>query len=249
MADKSMISWCNSSWNPWVGCEKISEGCLNCYMYRSQIRFGKNPSKVVQSKTQRLAPLKWKTPRVIFVNSWSDFFIEKADDWRAEAWQVIRECQRHFFLILTKRPQNILRRLPFDWGDGYPNVGLGVTVESQDYMWRALTLKDIPSHFSFVSVEPILGFVDFGDLLFYFDWLICGGESGPGFRPAEVSWFRNLRVQCESFRVPFFFKQLGGDYRINGVWGGDLLEGEKVQQVPIPFEATYKFYRSRNFKP
>lgn len=146
MGKTTDIQWTESTWNPWYGCKKVSPGCKNCYMYRDQKRFGKDPQVVTLAaeNTFRM-PLRLKKPARIFTCSWSDFFIEDADDWRNGAWEIIKKTPQHTYQVLTKRPELIAERLPADWGDGYANVWLGVSVENNDYLWRAETLATIPA--------------------------------------------------------------------------------------------------------
>lgn len=162
MGRNSAIEWTDHTLNFWQGCRPVSEGCANCYMYRDKRRYGQDPTKVIRSKdvTFRQAR-KWKTPARVFVCSWSDFFIEEADDWREEAWGEIRQAPHLTWIILTKRPQNISDRLPSDWGNGWPNVYLGVTAENQQAAdERIPLLLQTPAAVRFISAEPLLGAVD-----------------------------------------------------------------------------------------
>ena len=146
MGIQSNIPWTNDTWNPWQGCLKISTGCLNCYMFREKKRYGQKPTDIHRSSDQTfVAPLKKLKGPIVFVCSWSDFFIEAADAWRDEAWQIMRQTPHLFYLILTKRPSNINKRLPSDWHKGYPNVGLGVSVENQKSTWRIDALCENPA--------------------------------------------------------------------------------------------------------
>jgi protein gp37 len=145
-----------ASWNPWYGCTKVSPGCAACYMFREMRQYGRDPEVVTRSKTKFADPLKWKEPRTIFTCSWSDWFHPAADAWRAEAWDIIRRTPQHTYQILTKRPERIIEQLPIDWHGGYPNVWLGVSVESQRYDFRAALLCTIPARVRFVSAEPLL---------------------------------------------------------------------------------------------
>src|SRR5437016_4306599 len=137
MGETTAISWTEHSWNPWRGCERVSPGCAHCYIFAAQQRYGQDPSGVTRTKTWG-DPLKWqrdterarRTERV-FTCSWSDFFIEAADRWRPEAWSLIRRTPNLTYQILTKRPENVAVRLPEDWGQGYANVWLGVSVENK----------------------------------------------------------------------------------------------------------------------
>lgn len=191
-------------------------------MFTEQKRYGRDPATVVRAAPATFnAPLKWSEPRLIFTCSWSDWFHTDADEWRDEAWDVIRRCPQHTFQILTKRPRSIARRLPPDWADGWPNVWLGTSVESQEYLWRAAVLAEIPAAVRFVSAEPLLGPVDFGwspfrngwrggPLLGRISWVIAGGESGAHARPCDLDWLRSLRDQCGTAGVAYYLKQLGG---------------------------------------
>jgi protein gp37 len=206
-------------------------------MFREQRRYGRDPEVVVRSKTTFNDPLKWKEPRLVFTCSWSDWFHKDADPWRDEAWEIIRRTPHLTYQILTKRPGRMMRHLPKDWGPGYPNVWLGVSIESQKFVYRALHLAMFPAAIRFISAEPLLGPLElvnvfdhsinghldllrgeFRDGLYLDDavtlgrigWVIAGGESGRGNRPCELDWLRGLRDQCQEAGVPFFLKQLGG---------------------------------------
>lgn len=158
MADATGISWTDATYNPWRGCTKVSPGCAHCYMFRDQLRYGNDPEAIVRAAPATFnSPLKWKEPKLVFTCSWSDFFHEAADEWRGDAWDIIRRCPQHTFQILTKRPELVADRLPDDWGDGYPNVWLGVSIENARMTWRADVLREIPAALRFISAEPLLG--------------------------------------------------------------------------------------------
>jgi len=216
MGEHSAIGWTQSTWNPWYGCTKVSPGCAHCYMFREQTRYGNNPDVVRRSKTKFGEPTKWKDGRLVFTCSWSDWFHEAADAWRDEAWDVIRATPRHTYQILTKRPERIAAHLPSDWGDGWPNVWLGTSIENQRWTTRLEELIAISARVRFVSAEPLLGPVDFGtistpdELHNELHWVIVGGESGAQHRPMREEWARSLRDQCARAAIPFFLKQLGG---------------------------------------
>lgn len=235
MATQTGIEWTDSTWNPFQGCKKVSPGCKNCYMYRDKKRYGQDPSKVVRSSSVTFnAPLKKRDfGPLVFVCSWSDFFIEEADPWRDEAWEIIRKTP-YTYQILTKRIENVPDRLPPDWGNGWPNVWLGVSVEDSDYYWRVEQLTDIPAALRFISYEPALGPISFAPWLASGEihWVISGGESGYHPRPAELDWFRCIRDECKRHKVPYFHKQHGGSKRINGAWGGRELDGKIWSQIP-----------------
>lgn len=228
MAKNSGIDWCDHSWNPFQGCRKVSPGCLNCYMYRDKKRYGHDPATVIRSKSATFnSPLKWKDPAKVFVCSWSDFFIEDADPWRDDAWEIIRKCPQHTFQILTKRPENILDRLPKDWP--LHNVWLGVTAENQEQADKRIPLLlQIPAAVRFVSIEPMISAVDtssflgtihndlvganrnegYGPWVSGIEWVICGGETGPNARQMDEYWALALKIQCKLAGVPFFMKQM-----------------------------------------
>jgi len=234
MGANSKIEWTDHSWNPWYGCHKISQGCKHCYMFREQARYGRDPNLVQRSRTTFKAPLNWakKARRSgermkIFTCSWSDFFIEEADPWRGEVWDIIRATPELVYLILTKRPERISECLPADWGAGWPHVWLGVSVEDQASAdLRIPYLMRIPTYHRFISAEPLIGPLDWSisaarvtsndnfnflnaRQTYMIDWVIAGGESGPLDRPCHPAWVRMLRDQCAAARVPFFFKQWG----------------------------------------
>src|SRR5262249_9121833 len=149
MQEEHAVPITEHSWNPWRGCTKVSPGCAHCYMFPAQERYGLNPREVVRTTTWR-DPLRWQKraaaeghTALVFTCSWSDWFHEGADAWRDEAWDVVRRCPDLTFQILTKRPELAPERLPADWGDGYPNVWLGVSVENNDYCWRADLLRSL----------------------------------------------------------------------------------------------------------
>lgn len=236
MGERSAIEWTDATWNPWHGCTKVSPGCKHCYMYREKKQYGQNPAIVVRSKTTFTNPLKWRAPKRIFTCSWSDFFHETADPWRAEAWDIIRRTPQHTYLVLTKRAERIRHCLPPLWGfKGWPNVWLGVSVETQEYAWRIEELARIPAAIRFVSAEPLLGPLDLsGWLATAIDWLIAGGESGPKARPMDLQWVRALREQCLAVEpgVAFFLKQLGG---VADKRGGEqaVLDGRRWTELPV----------------
>lgn len=230
MGANSKIEWTDHTWNPWRGCRKVSAGCKHCYMFREQVRYGRDPSVVVRaSRSTFFAPKRWTESARVFTCSWSDWFIEQADPWRDDAWEVIRSTPQLTYQILTKRPELIAERLPADWGHGWPNVWLGVSVENQAAADKRIPLLlKIPAKVRFLSCEPLLGPVDFLASVFHatfpglrletgikaatncgIDWVIAGGESGPKARPMHQDWARSIRDQCQSAGVPFFFKQWG----------------------------------------
>lgn len=243
MGKQTGISWTDHTWNPWRGCKKVSAGCKHCYMFSGQERWGLDPAVVVRASAKTFNdPLRWNQAKRVFTCSWSDFFIQEADEWRDEAWEIIKATPHLTYQILTKRPERILQCLPAGWGEGWPNVWLGVSVENQEY-WdeRVPLLVRIPAKVRFVSAEPLLGPVDLEGYALSLenemgegaiDWIITGGESGAGFRSADLTWFRYIRDQCNYFGIPFFHKQNGGTRKINGEWGGNELDGKVWQEFP-----------------
>lgn len=176
MGSKTGISWTDATHNFWYGCEKVSPGCKLCYAERDMTRYGRDFRAVTRAKGFD-KPLSWKEPRKVFVNSWSDFFIEQADAWRDDAWDVIRRTPHLTYQILTKRPERIAAHLPSDWGSGWPNVWLGVSAENQEYAdERIPLLLQTPAAVRFVSYEPALGPVSFGQ------W------TDEGLECSECSW-------------------------------------------------------------
>lgn len=235
MGKQTGIEWTDATWNPWQGCRKVSAGCKNCYMYSEKHRFGQNPSKPVRSSPATFKmPLKWaaRNPGIkrVFTCSWSDFFIEEADPWREEAWSIIRQTPGVVYQILTKRIERVREQLPWDWRDGYPNVWLGVSVENQAAADERIPLVlQTPAAKRFLSCEPLLGPINLNHVR-YIDWVICGGESGPGARPMDREWARSLRDQCKAAGVAFFMKQMGSIYGPNK--GHDIPPELSVKEFP-----------------
>lgn len=253
MGQDSKIQWTNSTWNPWHGCKKVSPGCKYCYMYRDKERYGQDPTTVIRSKNfnipYKIQKIAQKNgPLLVFTCSWSDFFIEEADPWRADAWEIIRNTPELTYQILTKRPERILDNLPPDWGEGYPNVWLGVSIEDNDVMpLRIIRLINIPAKVRFISAEPLLGklrLLELTGLDELFDWIIVGGESGNDrgkyrYRPCQKEWIEHIIYCGEYLRIPVFVKQLGThlskELGLSDRHGGDLDEWPKdlkVRQFP-----------------
>lgn len=232
MGKNTAISWTDHTWNPWQGCTKVSPGCANCYMFAEREgRWGIKSSVVKRSApTTFNKPLKWKDPAKVFTCSWSDFFHADADEWRDEAWDIIRRTPHLTYQILTKRHQRIEECLPSDWCAGWDNVWLGVSCEDQYLENRIAWLAEIPAKVRFVSAEPLLGrlFI-YPEYMSKIHWVIDGGESGPKARPADMNWFRLLRDQCAEHGVAYWHKQNGGKSIDKG---GYLLDGQILQQFP-----------------
>ena len=215
----------------------ISPGCAHCYMFAEQRRYKLDPTVVVRTGTwnavnkfQKEAVAKGER-RLVFTCSWSDFFIDKADDWRTEAWYKIRSTPNLTYQILTKRTERILDHLPGDWGpDGYDNCWMGTTVESPDFLWRIDHLRQVPAKYRLLSIEPLIARIPAIDLT-GIHWVIVGGESGPGFRPMDHEWARVIRDACAAQGVAFFFKQSAG----MKPGTGDLLDGVEHKCFPDPY--------------
>jgi protein gp37 len=223
------------TWNPITGCTKISAGCKNCYAERMSKRLAgrygyplKNPFQITLHRKRLEQPDGWHKPLMIFLCSMSDFFHEDVPlDYNVDIINIINRCPHHTFQILTKRSDRILkiRQKIKRWPD---NAWLGVTVEAKNYKERITHLKQVDCAIRFLSCEPLLE--DLGKLdLDGIDWVIVGGESGPGARPMHVKWATNLRDQCVSMGVPYFFKQWGGKKK---KVSGRILEGKEWSQIP-----------------
>lgn len=239
MAERTGIEWADATWNPWMGCKKVSAGCKSCYMFRDMKFYGRNPNEIVRASHATFGnPIKWvrrkelKKGARIFTCSWSDFFIEEADLWRTLAWDIIKSTS-FIYLILTKRPERILEHLPNDWGTGYLNVWLLISAEDQIQLHKRWDcLRDIPATVKGISAEPLLSQISLGSTIRP-DWVITGGESdNKNPRTSNPEWFRFLRDQCLEKNIPFFHKQNGGSKKINGAWGGRLLDGRTWDEYP-----------------
>lgn len=256
MGKDSKIQWTDYTWNPFYGCKKVSDGCKFCYMYRDKERYGEDPSVVSKSKTKFYDPLSWNEPAKVFTCSWSDFFIEEADNWRDELWEIIRSTPHLTYQILTKRPERIPNCLPADWGDGYPNVWLGVSVENQSSILRCEILGKIPAAVRFISAEPLLEKVDFEQVfnLFDFHWVIIGGESGNNtgkyrYRKCEIDWIESIVNDCQDFSIPVFVKQLGTylskQCGLKERHGGDIDEWNQsiqIREFPVYISPILPFH-------
>lgn len=205
MGAESKIEWTDATWNPWYGCHKVSPACAHCYAEREMTRYGRDFNTVTRAKDPTFyAPLKWKDPRMIFTCSWSDFFIEEADDWRVDAFNVILQTPQHTYQVLTKRPDRIAKNKLLIWP---ANIWLGVSVETTRQYHRIDELRDIQVRLRFLSMEPLLGATHNTNLA-GIHWVIVGTESGSGARPTNLDWFRRLRDKCKAEGVAFFVKQL-----------------------------------------
>lgn len=211
MGDNTDIGWTQKTWNPWQGCQHASPGCHNCYMFRDKARYGQDPETVVRSSPATFnAPLKWarEGSALVFTCSWSDWFHRHADAWRPDAWDIIRRTPGLTYQILTKRHARIADHLPEDWGAGWSNVWLGVSVEDQEWTRRLDSLAEVPAALRFVSLEPLLGPVDIRPWLSWLGWVIVGGESAG--RDCDPQWIEDIAEACVAAGVPVFVKQDAG---------------------------------------
>lgn len=234
MAANSSIEWTDATWNPVTGCDKISPGCAHCYAERLAVRLKamgvRNYSKGFRLTLHEEAlhlPLRWKKPQMIFVNSMSDLFhADIPEEFIQRAFSTMNEAHIHRFQILTKRSSRLKELGPkLRWGR---NIWVGVSVENNAYRSRIDDLRSVPAAVRFLSLEPLLGPLPELDLDGV-DWVIVGGESGPGARPLEEKWVRSVRDQCLEQEVPFFFKQWGGPKKKAR---GRTLEGRTWSQMP-----------------
>lgn len=231
----SRIEWTESTWNPVTGCTKISAGCAHCYAERMAKRLlamgqpnYRNGFEVTCHPQALEMPLRWKKSKMIFVNSMSDLFHKKVPiRFIEEIFFTMNEARWHTFQILTKRADRLVQLSSrFKWT---PNIWMGVTVENADHVDRIDCLREIPAAVRFLSLEPLLGPLTELNLT-NIDWVIVGGESGPGARPMDPAWALDLRDQCLTAGVSFFFKQWGG---VRKKKAGRLLEKRTWDQMPI----------------
>ena len=245
---QSSIEWTNSTWNPLAGCSCASAGCLNCYAMAMASRLEAMGQEKYTGLTQKnekgkavwtgkinvdesmiSRPLEWKKPQMIFVNSMSDLFHENAPrDAIFKIWNVMEKARWHTFQTLTKRPAmmlDIIRELKLP---PLPNLWLGTSVENSDVAFRIDLIKQVPGPVRFVSFEPLIGSLGNVDLS-GIDWIIVGGESGPGARPLQKEWVDELFAASRKYDVPFFFKQWGG---VRKKTNGRTYRGAEWDEVP-----------------
>lgn len=237
MSDRSAIEWTEASWNPSTGCHKVSPGCAHCYAETFAERFRGVPGHPYEQGfdlklwPKRLdLPLRWRRPRMIFVNSMSDLFHESIpDDFIRRVFDVMGKAEWHTFQILTKRHERLSELAPaLDW---HPNIWMGVTIENRRFTHRADRLREVPASVRFISAEPLLGPLEGLDLN-GINWLIAGGESGYRRRPVREEWIIDLRDRCIAESVAFFFKQWGG---LRSKTGGRELQGQTWDEFPKSF--------------
>ncbi len=214
-------------WNPWHGCHKCSPGCKNCYVFFLDKIRDKDSNVISKNKTNFNLPLKKDRSGNFKIASGSevatcftsDFFLEEADAWREEAWEIIKKRSDVYFLICTKRPERILKSLPSDWGEGYENVILTVTCENQQMAERRLPIfLEIPARRRFVFVAPILGKVSLDKFLESgkIDEVAVGGESYDFARECNFDWVKDIYFSCKKHGVDFDFHQTGSNFVVDG---------------------------------
>lgn len=239
MSKDSSIEWTESTWNPVTGCTKISDGCKNCYAERMAKRLlamgtpnYKNGFNVTCHEHVLELPLTWRKPKMVFANSMSDLFHRNVSlTFIQKVFYTMNKARWHCFQVLTKRSDRMAKISPrLNWTS---NIWMGVTVEKIDYKDRILDLQETPAAVKFLSLEPLLG--PMPDIpLEGIDWVIVGGESGPGAREMKKNWATDVRDQCIASDVPFFFKQWGG---VNKKKTGRLLDNHLWDQMPM-FDLT-----------
>ncbi len=255
MAQTTTIEWTETTWNPVIGCTKVSPGCVHCYAERMAHRLvamakadreaGRNAGKkatylnvvgrdgawngkVYLDEQAVETPRRWRSPRMIFVNSMGDLFHHGVSlEFVRRVFTVMNGCPQHTFQILTKRPERAARfSSKLQWT---PNIWMGATVETADFTCRAKHIQETGAKVKFLSVEPLLGPIPKLPLT-GIDWVIVGGESGPGARPMLADWVRQIQKRCVEHKVPFFFKQWGGiDKKANG----RTLDGRTWDEMPF----------------
>lgn len=234
MGANSAIEWTESTWNPVTGCTRISPGCDNCYAERMSRRLQlmgqpnyANGFRLTEQPHMLGLPERWASRQTIFVNSMSDLFHrDVSTEYIQQVFAVMNRANQHRYQVLTKRSQRLMRLSPdLPW---QPHMWMGVSVENDAYTYRIDHLRQTNAHVRFLSLEPLLG--PLPDLnLEGIDWVIVGGESGPGARPMDPDWVWDIRLQCRAARVPFFFKQWGG---VNKRVTGRRLRGHIYNQMP-----------------
>jgi len=234
MAQKSTIEWTESTWNPVTGCTKISPGCKFCYAERMARRLKamgsanyQNGFKLTLQEHVVNLPLSWKKPQTIFVNSMSDLFHKDVPlEFIQRVFSVMNRASWHRFQVLTKRAELLLKyNKSLVWSE---NIWMGVSVENQDFTYRIEHLRNTDAFIKFLSIEPLIGEIREMDLS-GINWVIVGGESGPGARPMDEKWVLRIKDICNENNVPFFFKQWGG---INKKKNGRLIEGRTWDEMP-----------------
>jgi len=238
---KTTIEWTEATWNPVTGCTKISPGCKHCYAERLAHRIQamglekyRNGFNVTLHPSTLQDPMKWRTPRMIFVNSMSDLFHEDVpDDFIVQVFDTMNRADHHTYQILTKRPERVQKMTAcLSWNS---NIWMGVSIENVKYSHRIDTLLKTDAILKFLSCEPLLGPLP-ALSLDGIDWVIVGGESGPGARGMEKQWVQDIRDQCVMSDTPFFFKQWGGVHKKRN---GRVLDGRVWDEFPKIIVASH----------
>lgn len=234
MPGKTKIEWTESSWNPVTGCTPISPGCQHCYAARFAKRLQamgnpryRNAFDVTVHEDLITAPLSWRKPQMVFVNSMSDLFHDEVpDDTIRQIFDTMNKASAHTFQILTKRAERLAQLSPtLQWGN---NIWMGVSIENTSTLYRADLLRGTNAHIKFISAEPLLSPLSELNLK-GIDWLIVGGESGPGARLMQEEWVLELKELADQSNTAFFFKQWGGT---NKKKTGALLQGKEYKNYP-----------------
>lgn len=250
------------NWNLWHGCHKYSEGCQNCYVYRIDSSHGKSDSFIVRKNSDFDLPLK-RTKNgeyklkpedgTVFTCMTSDFFIEDADCWRDRAWEIIKTRSDLSFCIVTKRIDRALQCLPSDWGEGYPNVAIACTMESQRTVDKRLPIfKSFPVKHKIIFCAPLITPISFKENLDGIELVSVGGESGTNARPCRWEWVKQIYSDCVKYKTSFHYHQIGSNFIKNGKTyhiphkeqfaqakkAQKLLEQEKTKEVPTAWSTT-----------
>lgn len=237
MARVTNIEWTEMTWNPVTGCVKVSPGCKHCYAETLSKRLKAMGAERYRDGFQVTThddlidlPMKWKRPRVVFVNSMSDLFQGDVPlHFIQRVFDTMNQCPQHQFQVLTKRADRLVELSgQLNWGS---NIWMGVSIENQEYAYRSKLLRSVPANIRFLSVEPLLGKI-IALPLKGIHWVIVGGESGPGARPMKPEWVEMIFRQCREQGVPFFFKQWGGVQKHRT---GRELFGQTFDEMPAAF--------------
>jgi len=249
MAESSIIAWTDNTFNPWMGCVKVSPGCAHCYaetLTKNRMGlhlWGAKAARQVTSPSNWKKPVAWNCEaerdgqrKRVFCASLCDVMEDHptAAATRPRLWDLIRSTPWLDWQLLTKRPENYAGNLPADWGDGWPNVWLGTSIESNEYLGRADILRQVPATVRFISYEPALGPLTDIDLS-GIDWLIVGGESGSNFRLMDHAWARDARAKCGAAGTAFFFKQSSAYRTEMGIeLDGQIVRNYPQRRIPLP---------------
>jgi len=248
VAEKTAIQWTDATFNPWWGCQRVSPACAHCYADTLARRYGHHvwgsdsPRRLLSDEHWR-QPIRWNrraqqqgNHMKVFCASMADVFEERRelDAWRTRLWDLIESTPMLLWQLLTKRPENVRRMVP--WGTSWPdNIWIGTSVENSRHTFRVDVLRELPATVRFISAEPLLGSLFLNSKpnqplnLVGIDWVIAGGESGPRHRPVDLNWVRELRDACLAAQVPFFYKQQGGRTTKSG---GRELDGRTWSEFP-----------------